>query len=229
MCSMARIPRVVVPGHPHRVTQRGVRGVELFAADGQWQAYLRFTAEQCERFGAAVLAWCLLPGSSCLVMVPGTAGALAKAVGEAHKRYTRWKNAVEGVRGFLFEGRFGSCVLDGRHLLAAVREAETAPVRAGLAESPGDWPWSSARYHLGRSSTDALVRPGGGPEVSGSWADFLKAEDPGIEASVRACTRSGRPAGDRRFLVRMERLTGRGLRRHKPGRKKRLDDGPGTR
>ncbi len=206
-----------------------MRGIALFSADGQWQAYLRYMSEQCERFGVAVLAWCLLPGSSRLIVVPGTENALAKAVGEAHKRYTRWKNAEDGARGFLFEGRFRSCVLDARHLLAAVREAEEAPVRAGLVGRPEDWSWSSARYHLGRVGADLLVRPEAGPEIAGRWADFLAAEDSQAEASVLASTRSGRPAGDRRFLVRIERLTGRDLRRRKPGRKALKADARGAR
>ena len=40
---------------------------------------------------------------------------LARAIGEAHRRYTRMKNFSDGVRGYLFQGRFGSCVLDERH------------------------------------------------------------------------------------------------------------------
>jgi hypothetical protein len=31
------------------------------------------------------------------------------------------KNFADGVRGYLFQGRFGSCVLDETHLLAAAR------------------------------------------------------------------------------------------------------------
>jgi len=66
-----------------------------------------------------------------LIAVPEADGALARAVGEAHKRYSRMRNFAEGVRGYLFQGRFGSCVLDEKHLAAAVRYVENNPVRAG--------------------------------------------------------------------------------------------------
>ena len=70
---------------------------------------------------------------------------LARAIGEAHRRYTRMKNLSDGVRGYLFQGRFGSCVLDERHLLAAARYVELNPVTAGMVKEAVDYSWSSAR------------------------------------------------------------------------------------
>jgi putative transposase len=40
------------------------------------------------------------------------------------------KNFADGVRGYLFQGRFGACVLDETHLLAATRYVERNPVHA---------------------------------------------------------------------------------------------------
>jgi len=74
------------------------------------------------------------------VVVPHNESSLAKGFGEAHKRYTRMKNFSEGVRGYLFQGRFGSCVLDERHLLAAVRYVERNPVTAGIVKNAWEYP-----------------------------------------------------------------------------------------
>ena len=52
------------------------------------------------------------------VAVPHQETGLAKAFGEAHRLYTRMKNFEEGVRGYLFQGRFSSVVLDERRLMA---------------------------------------------------------------------------------------------------------------
>jgi hypothetical protein len=60
-----------------------------------------------------------------------------RAIGEAHRRYTRLKNFSDGVRGYLFQGRFGSCVLNERHLLAAARYVELNPVSAGIVSKGG--------------------------------------------------------------------------------------------
>jgi len=51
------------------------------------------------------------------------------------------KNFADGVRGYLFQGSFSSCVLDERHLIAAAYYVETNPVRAGMIKAAGDYPW----------------------------------------------------------------------------------------
>jgi putative transposase len=57
---MARISRVVASGYPHHVTQRGVRSIPIFQADSDRRAYLDFMADELNRFGIEVLAWCLM-------------------------------------------------------------------------------------------------------------------------------------------------------------------------
>ena len=44
---MARLARVVIPGMPHHVTQRGNRRQETFFRDDDYQAYLDLMAEWC--------------------------------------------------------------------------------------------------------------------------------------------------------------------------------------
>jgi putative transposase len=39
---MSRVARIVVPGYPHHVTQRGNRLVDVFETDDDRHAYLRF-------------------------------------------------------------------------------------------------------------------------------------------------------------------------------------------
>ncbi|MFQ5949903.1 MAG: hypothetical protein ACE5J1_04365 [Nitrospiria bacterium] len=56
---MARIFRLVVPGYPHPVTQRGVRSIPIFSNDSNRRAYLDIMAEQLYRFDVEVLAWYL--------------------------------------------------------------------------------------------------------------------------------------------------------------------------
>jgi len=58
------------------------------------------------------------------------------------------KNFTDGVRGYLFQGRFHSCVLDRRHLLAAVSYIALNPVRAGIVRNAWDYFWSSAAFNL---------------------------------------------------------------------------------
>jgi putative transposase len=42
---MARMPRVVVPGYPHHVTQRGNRRMKTFFCPEDYQTYLDLACE----------------------------------------------------------------------------------------------------------------------------------------------------------------------------------------
>jgi hypothetical protein len=58
--------------------------------------------------------------------------------------YAQAFNSRHGVDGHLFQGRFKSLLVESNwHLLELSRYVVLNPVRAGLCESPGDWPWSS--------------------------------------------------------------------------------------
>ena len=221
---MARLARVVAPGHPHHVTQRGNRRQRTFFSDDDYRRYLDLMAEWCARRGVAVWAYCLMPNHVHLIAVPRTADALAAAIGEAHRRYPAHVNRREAWRGHLWQARFASFVMDESHLLMAARYIELNPVRAGMVERPGDWPWSSARAHLaGRDDGLASVAPLLG--LAQDWTGFL---DAGLGAAdldaVRRHGRTGRPLGDERFVERLEVTLGRVLRKRKPGPRRAADD-----
>jgi putative transposase len=48
-------------------------------------------------------------------------------------------NFREGWRGYLWQGRFSSFVVDGDYVLATARYIELNPVRAFLVERPEDY------------------------------------------------------------------------------------------
>ena len=88
MTAMARLARLVVPGLPHHVTQRGVRRMPTFFGDADYRAYRDLVAEVCRSAGTAVWAYCLMPNHVHLILVPSTPDGLRAALGEAHRRYT---------------------------------------------------------------------------------------------------------------------------------------------
>ena len=215
---MARISRVVVPKYPHHVTQRGVRSMAIFQTDADRQAYLKFLSEETQRFGVEILVWCLMTNHVHFIAVPKREDSLARAFGEGHRRYTRMKNFSEGVRGYLFQGRFSSCVLDERHLLAASAYIELNPVRAKMVKKAWDYPWSSAAFHTGRKRTDTLVEDRTLLGLVGNWKGHLSQNPGEKDEAIRRMTRTGRPAGDASFVRLVERLTGYDLSKGKSGR-----------
>ena len=169
---MPRLSRLVVPGYPHHMIQCGVRSMGIFANDLVQLSYLHM-AEESNRFGVAFLGWCLMTNHVHLIAVPESEESLARAIGEAHRRYTRMKNFAAGVRGYLFQGRFSSCALDQQHLLAAGRYVERNPVTAKLVKGPQEYQWSSCRYHCRLTEQDPLLRDRALPGMVDDWSDFL--------------------------------------------------------
>ena len=112
---MARLPRVVVPGLPHHVTQRGNRRQPTFFSDDDYAEYRRSLSLSCRACETRVLAYCFMPNHVHLILVPAT---------------------EFGLRDVL---------MDERHLIAAARYVELNPVRARWCQRPEDWAWSSAR------------------------------------------------------------------------------------
>ena len=218
---MARIARIVVPGFPHHVTQRGNRCQRTFLRKDDYRAYLELMAEWCGECGVEVWAYCLMPNHVHLIVVPDSPDGLRRAIGEAHRRYTRRVNFREGWRGHLWQGRFASFIMDEPYLLGCARYVERNPVRAGLCSRPREYPWSSAAAHLA-GKDDVLVKTKPLLKLVPSWAKHLSADTD--EETIRRLHRheaTGRPVGSDRFLTRLEKIVGRPLRPQRPGRKKK--------
>jgi len=129
---MARLARIVIPGLPHHVTQRGNRREAIFFQDGDHEIYLDLLAGQTLKTDVAVWEYCLMPNHVHPILKPVRADDPGRAVGEAHRRYTNFINARGRWTGHLFQSRFASVVLDDLHLIRAVLYVSLNPVRARL-------------------------------------------------------------------------------------------------
>ncbi|MFH1278071.1 MAG: transposase [Candidatus Eisenbacteria bacterium] len=216
---MPRIARIVAPHIPHHVVQRGNRRQTTFFQEEDYRLYRRLMAEWCHRWGVQVWAYCLMPNHTHLLAVPPDEEALARAVGEAHRRYTLRINQRHEWVGCLWQGRFASTPMDEAYLLACARYVEMNPVRAGIVPEPGDYAWSSAHAHL-RKKDDELVRVAPLLEIVPNWRGFLScySEHP-PDDEIRARTRTGRPLGDTLFLQQLEETLDRSLSPQRSGPK----------
>lgn len=221
---MTRIARVVVPGIPHHVTQRGNRCLPTFFGEDDYRAYLDFLAEGCRKAGTGVWAYCLMPNHVHLLLLPAHADGLRAALSEAHRRYTRMINSREGWRGHLWQERFASFPADNAYALASARYIELNPVRAGLAERPEDYRWSSAGAHL-LGAPDPVASPEALLAMVDDWRDFLMAGlDEKDFSLIRMHENTGRPLGAKCFSEKIENLLGRIVSPRRPGRKPKKAD-----
>ena len=175
-------------------------------------------AEWCRAYNVAIWAWCLMPNHVHLIAVPTSMEGLARAIGEAHRRYTRRINFREQWRGHLWQERFASFPMDERYLLATARYIEMNPVAANLVRDPGDYPWSSARAHLtGEDDTLSLVAPL--LEIVPNWQEFLQLSSLDEVDMLHRHERTGRPLGTQHFVDKLETTLSRILHPQKPGPK----------
>jgi putative transposase len=195
--------------------------MDVFFSTANREEYLNLLHEQSVKAGVRYLAYCLMTNHIHLLAIPERQDSLAKAIGEAHRRYTRMINFRENVRGFLFQGRFSSCpVYTDRYLRASVRYIERNPVKARLAKLPWDYKWSSAAFHCGEVSSDPLVSDSSLFSEVPNWREFLSTDlalTPELEEKIR----TGRPFGPEKFYSIIEDITGKDMRPGQPGRPKK--------
>ena len=224
---MARAPRLALAGELHLVLQRGHNRQRVFTDERDRSAYLAMLADAAVQYSVAIHAYALLDSEVHLLATPGATESLSRLMQSLGRRYVAAFNRRHGRSGTLWEGRFRTGLIDGAALgQDAVVHVETLPVRAGLAATAGDWPWSSAAYHLGRrrdplvSEHPAYWTLGNTPferelAHARNLIDGLSAaQAEGFERSVL----QGRALGSPLFCARIERSTGRSVQARPRGR-----------
>ncbi|HMM84485.1 MAG: transposase [Gammaproteobacteria bacterium] len=154
---MARLPRLAVAGALHLVVQQGHNRQPVFVDDVDRQTYLASLHDVLRAHGVAMHGYALLDTEVWLVLQPVEAAALSRTMQALGRRFVAAVNRRHARRGTLWDGRFRATVFDApTQLVDVLVHLETKPVDAGLASSAGDWPWSSARHHLGLARDAAL-------------------------------------------------------------------------
>ena len=218
---MARQARILVPGLPHHVTQRGNRRWDIFRDHADRTVYLRLLREQCVRLAIRIWAYTLMTNHVHLIAVPNNARALSVGLKIAHGDYTSYFNKKYGEVGHGWQERFKASALDEAYLWNAVRYVERNPVRAGMIDRAEDYPWSSAAAHCGLHEDPLLSNDLPMVGQIPDWSAWLRNELP-VEALklIRDRTCTGRPCGDDDFVRKVGAQLGRDLALKKPERKK---------
>ncbi len=212
---MPRVARIVVPGAPHHVTQRGNNRQAVFFTDDDRRLYLNLLAEECTRHSVTVLAYCLMTNHTHLIAIPRQAASLAKALGRTHWRYTQIINRLHRRSGHLWQNRFHSAAMDDHHTGLAMRYIELNPVRAKICRLPWRYAWSSAAVHCGDGRAHAVLDM---PDflrraTPHEWRDVLQQRlDKKQVDQIRRATTTGRPLAGDSWLSKAETKLGKRLR-----------------
>ena len=216
---MSRIFRLVVPGLPHHITQRGNGRGEVFFDEGDYLTFRDLLAASCKAAKVTCWAYVLMPSHIHAILVPKNEDGLRAALAPVHRRYAGLINARRRKTGHFWQGRYGAAVMDESHLVAAFHYMMRSPVEAGLADTPAKYKWSSAAAYL-KGVDDGLTETGPMLRRLPDMKSFLTRDALNLdELIVRDDETIGRPRGSEKFIRSLERKTGRDLMPEKRGPK----------
>ncbi len=215
---MPRRARIVAPGIPHHVTQRGNRRQQVFFSDADYRNYIAILTKHSRSEGLSIWCYCLMPNHVHLIVVPSTETSLAKAIGRTHSDYARIINDRERWQGHLWQARFASFPMDEGHLVAATRYVLLNPVVAGIVRRPEEWKYSSARAHLTKKSDGPTdIKPL--DDRIANWSDvFVQGATEKERTLFRKSSKAGRPLGSSAFVESIAQRTGQRFSRKPRGR-----------
>ncbi|MDG9930398.1 MULTISPECIES: transposase [unclassified Pseudomonas] len=187
--------------------QRDNNSSACFYADEDYQFYLEYLAEQADKHGCDIHAWCLMTNHFHLLLTPheaASAGLLMKGLGECYVHYLKRTYRRSGT---LWEGRFRSCLVqDDAYLLSCY--------------------WSSYRSNA-QAELHGLRKPHPVYESLGDSAEaratsyrepFQHELNPSLVDQLRAATNGNYTLGTQRFTEEVELALGRRVTPGKPGR-----------
>lgn len=225
---MPRVARVVFPGVPHHVTQRGNRREEVFFEEQDRKVYLGWLREYTEKHEVQVLAYCLMTNHIHLIMVPNDEDGLHSVLKPLHMRYAQRINRNRGWSGHVWQGRYFSAPLDEAYLWAAIRYIERNPVRTGMVVRAEAYRWSSAAAHCGVREDPILTK---GREwtrsiaIGGDWKNWLSEPDEPEKLEIlRRNVHKGLPCGSEEFIERLSKESGRNLKFVPQGRPRKREE-----
>ncbi|MBC7502725.1 MAG: transposase [Herminiimonas sp.] len=147
---MARLPRLVVPHQPHHIIQRGNGRNTVFYDTEDHLVFLMRLREAARQYKVAIHAYVLMSNHIHVLASPADATGLARMMQWIGRHYVPYFNRKYSRAGTLWEGRYRATVLDSeRYFMTCSRYIELNPVRAGMVDGPGDYPWSSYAHHVG--------------------------------------------------------------------------------
>lgn len=222
---MPRKRRIVIPHHPHHLTQRGSHRQDVFFNHADYELYLELLKHFGNKYGTELLGYCLMTNHVHHLMVPHEKDSLRWTLQLAHKRYAEFINTRNRWRGHLWQERFYSCPVDEEYLWITLKYIERNPVAASMVTRASDYEWSSAAAHCGLRNDQMLTEDKRWVDLfreRKDWSDWLSQPSPAEKLKrLREATARDLPCGSDDFLDRIERDYGVRTRLGKAGRPKK--------
>jgi REP element-mobilizing transposase RayT/DNA-binding CsgD family transcriptional regulator len=130
-------------GH-HHIVNRGVARSDVFSTPKDKEKFLQILCKACKVYDAVVHDYCLMDNHYHLLLETKKEN-LSLLMRQVNSNYAIYFNKREGRSGHLWQGRFKSWyILNEEYLYTLFRYIEQNPVRAGMAETVGTYPYALA-------------------------------------------------------------------------------------
>lgn len=150
---MARPIRIEFPGALYHVTARGNRCENIYDDDIDRDRFLKILGQVITDANWLCYAYCLMDNHYHLV-IETPDGNLSKGMRQLNGVFTQTSNRRHGQSGHLFQGRYKAILVDSdNYLMELTRYVVLNPMRAGIVDNPGAWPWSSYNAIIGEAVT----------------------------------------------------------------------------
>ncbi len=211
---MPRIPRTAVADVVYHVLNRANGRERIFQKENDYIAFESILLEGKKKYDMRILAFCIMPNHWHLILHPRTGEDLSQFMRFiTHTHTQRFHTHYQTIGyGHLYQGRFKSFpVQDDAYFLQVCRYVERNPLRAGLVESIGDWPWSSFWIRRNGSPKQRGILSDWPVEMPGSyeeWASTLSQDEEEKLEGIRRALKRGSPFGDNDWIVKTSEILG---------------------
>lgn len=136
----------------YHIMLRGINRQTIFEDDEDKLKFLDTIRHYKQKCGFNIFAYCLMDNHVHLIIKENNE-PLEKLMKRIGVSYVYWYNLKYKRSGHLFQDRYKSQVIeDERYLLSVIRYIHQNPIKANIATSMGNYPWSSYTEYVGYST-----------------------------------------------------------------------------
>lgn len=219
-----RRARVTFEGAYHHAMNRGHDGRRIFATSKEKESFIDLLKETSRIHRIRIFAHCIMDSHYHLAL-ENSSGHMSEFFKQLDGQYGSWYRRTHKGRGYVFQDRFKSFLIQNdAYLQAVIGYVLTNPVRSGLVSDFFSYPWSSARFYFQQQSHE-MIDVGYIEELYGTLSNFRDQVNQSVSVDLPiVTTRAGQIIGDKKNAYKILKRFDRRRWQDNVVESKRIDD-----